>query len=122
MIDTDSALADHTLRRGAPAAIGSKRGAERSGIVPVRGAIRVPVPPMALGPLNEKQRINSPTKGPPMIHKGINAFMTNSQLRIYGTNVAQKTCALKAPRSAICRKKFLSFPKKVGDLKTRSPS
>ncbi len=66
---------------------------------------------MALGPLNENERISSPTKGPPMIHKGIKAFMTNSQLRIYGRNVAQKTCLLKALRSAMYRKKFLSFPK-----------
>jgi hypothetical protein len=76
---------------------------------------------MALGPLNEKERINSPTKGPPMIHKGIKAFMTNSQLRIYGTNVAQKTCALKALRSAIFPKEGRRSQEAVSKLKSDLP-
>jgi hypothetical protein len=36
-------------------------------------------PTMALGPLNEKDKINSATKGPPMIQSGMSAFIELSR-------------------------------------------
>ncbi len=41
-----------------------------------RGAKRGADPPIALGPLKEKDKISMPTNGPPMIQSGMNGFIT----------------------------------------------
>jgi hypothetical protein len=56
--------------------MGSKSGAEWSIARSVRrGSKRGAVPPIALEPLNEKDKINSATNGPTMIQRGMREFM-----------------------------------------------
>ncbi len=63
--------------------MGSRSGAERSKAAAFRrGATRGSEPPIALGPLKEKDNSKMPMKGPPMIQMGMKVFMSFSRSRL----------------------------------------